>query len=453
MSKLVLRQAGVAAVALLLAFAVFADPNAQTVARNPAWGSALASRGSLIIPASNQRQEIPAGHRFVAHTNLRFFVPAGLNPNEAPPYYGYAYETPASLACHYGLVTVAAGVAPACNPNVTTTNASGGSWRIAIVDAYANPTASSDLAAFSAQFGLPLAAGQFTVVAAGTALSSCTTIPSDPTGGGWEVEQSLDIEWSHAMAPGATLFLVEACSSSDNDMAQAVMVANNLVKCKSSQINPLTFALGTCPTDAVGKGEVSMSWGGEETTYEATDGCNFFSDACFTEPGVVYVASTGDSPGVGYPSASPNVVAAGGTTMRRDAYGDYITEAPWVDGGGGSSAYEARPAFQAGVAGVVGSARGVPDLAFDADPYTGVWVYFDGAWGVVGGTSVAAPSLAGIINRSGTFAASSQAELAAIYTATTGFRDIKSGFCGPYMGYSGTVGWDFCTGVGVVDGY
>ncbi len=450
------RPALLGAVSVSLGLAAASPLHAQAPAANSAWAQAAgSSKGTLIIPASSQRQQIPAGHKFMAHTNVRFFVPPGFNPNEAPPHAGYAYETPASLACHYGLVVDTAGVAPDCNPNVTTTDTSGGSWRIAIVDAYGDPSATADLTGFSAQFGLPLAAGQFSVVQATTSAASCTTVPPDPTGGGWEVEQSLDIEWAHAMAPNATFFLVQACSSTDTDLQQAILVANNLVKCKNSEINTTTRELGTCPEGSVGRGEVSMSWGGEEYYGEAAaDNCANLDDSCFTEPGVVYVAATGDSPGVEYPSASPNVVAAGGTTVRRSqTTGDYVTEAPWVLGGGGTSAYETRPTFQSSVGGMVGSARGVPDLSFDADPYTGVWVYFDGGWGIVGGTSLSAQALAGIINKASGFAASSQAQLGTIYAATTGFRDIKSGFCGFYMGFSGMVGWDFCTGVGVVDGY
>jgi len=442
-------------VGLALMSAAATPSPAQEPMANPALAVAASSKGAVIVPASSQKQQVPAGHRLMAHTNIRFLVPPGSNPDETPPDSGFAYETPASLACHYSLVADAAGLAPGCNPNVTTTDVTGGSWRIAIVDAYADPSATSDLTAFSVQFGLPLATGQFTVVQASTAAASCTSVPPDPTGGGWEVEQSLDIEWSHAMAPNATLFLVEACSSSDTDLQQAILVANNLVKCKAAEIDPATYALGKCPASSVGRGEVSMSWGGGEY-YEETgaDNCAFLDDSCFTEPGVVYVASVGDSPGVEYPGTSPNVVAAGGTTVRRSQItGDWVAEAPWVDGGGGTSAYEVRPGFQAGVAGAVGAARGVPDLAFDADPYTGVWVYADGYWAIVGGTSVAAPALAGIINKASGFAVSSQAELATIYAAASGFRDIKSGFCGFYMGLSGAVGWDPCTGVGVVNGY
>jgi subtilase family serine protease len=117
----------------------------------------------------------------------------------------------------------------------------------------------------------------------------------------------------------------------------------------------------------------------------------------------------------------------------------------------------------------VGAWRGVPDLSFDADPYTGVWVYdtypyfgYTYQWWTVGGTSVAAPSLAGIINRAGAFAGFSSAELTTIYDnkgTAAYFTHIAYGFCGAYMGFSTATGgtspyfWDFCTGVGVPNGY
>jgi subtilase family serine protease len=132
---------------------------------------------------------------------------------------------------------------------------------------------------------------------------------------------------------------------------------------------------------------------------------------------------------------------------------------------------EQQPSYQAiaKVQAVCGTTwRCVPDLSFDADPYTGVYVYDTfpiygyvyGPWWIVGGTSVSAPSLAGIINnaasRSGTWAASSNAELTTIYGNlgnASYFSDITSGYCGYYMGFTAAVGWDFCTGVGAVHGY
>jgi len=252
-----------------------------------------------------------------------------------------------------------------------------------------------------------------------------------------------------------------------------VLVANNLVQCGKTEINPSTGVLGTCPS-ITGKGEVSISWGGGEFPGETGTGCavtnTTLNDSCFTATNVVYVASTGDGPGVIYPSASPNVVAAGGTTNRR-SYPNFNFEqqAAWVDTGGGQSFYEAVPSYQSGVVGNCqtggsSSYRCTPDLSFDADPNTGVYVYdtfpIEGAeyyeWVIVGGTSASAPSLAGIINRAGSFAASSKAELTTIYanrTNTADFTDVTAGFCGFYMSSTAGSGWDPCTGVGTPKGY
>jgi len=427
--------------------------------------------GTLIVPNSSLPQTPPTGHHFAANTNVEILVPAGITPNEAPPFAGYGFETPASLACVYALVTTISG----CNPNSTVNVPTGGSQTIAIVDAYDDPSAAGDLAWFSLQFGVPLTASQFDVVWANTALSSClsTGVPTDFTGG-WELEESLDIEWAHAMAPGAKIYLVEACSKLDSDLQQAVLVANNLVQCGKSEINPSTGVLGTCPS-VTGKGEVSMSWGGGEFSGETGTGCavtnTTVNDSCFTGLNVVYVAATGDGPGVLWPSTSGNVVAAGGTTNRRFYSNlNFEQQAAWVDGGGGQSFFEPLPSYQSGIATFCKAQTGtsthrcVPDLSFDADPNTGVWVYdtfpIDGVsyleWLIVGGTSVSAPSLAGIINRAGSFAASSQAELTTIYanhTNTADFTDVTAGFCGFYMSFTAGSGWDPCTGVGTPKGY
>ena len=144
--------------------------------------------------------------------------------------------------------------------------------------------------------------------------------------------------------------------------------------------------------------------------------------------------------------------------MRRNpSTGNYVAEVPWDSAGGGISAVEARPSYQSGISSMVGSHRGVPDLSFDSNPVTGVWVYDTnaGGWNIVGGTSVASPALAAILNLAGSFYTSSNAELKAIYGKmgnATDFNDISSGFCGPYAAYSAASGWDFCTGVGTDKG-
>jgi subtilase family serine protease len=483
-----LRMAGLAAL-LVFACAMFGlaqesvpgAPEGVSESVQSAPPHVLTPPGTLIIPQSSRPQKAPAGHYFAAHTNVEIFIPDGFNPEELPPYSGYGYETPQSLECHYGL-TSNGGLYPNCNPNATGLGtATVGSKTIAIVDAYDDPEAPADLAYFSEVFGLPYSPSQFQVVWANTANSSCPGnygygVPIDYSGG-WELEESLDIEWSHAMAPNANIYLVEACSNYDYDLQQAVLVANNLVLCGNTEIGS-NYALGSCPAGSTGKGEVSMSWGGGEYSSETGTSCTAsneeLNDACFTTPGVVYFASSGDSPGVIYPGTSPNVVSAGGTSNRRNvANFNFLQEAAWTDGGGGQSFYEKIPSYQSTylASSKCATWRCVPDLSFDADPYTGVWVYDTfpdldvypyefHMWWIVGGTSVSAPSLAGIVNNAATvhssFAASSNAELTTIYknmTTAADFTDITYGFCGPYAGLSTSTGYDFCTGVGVDKGF
>ncbi len=385
---------------------------------------------TVVIPASSHESASTAG--LTAHTNLRYIEAPFATPSELPPFAGYAYETPASLACIYGVVKPI----PYCNPNQTTNTPSGGSQSIAIVDAFDDPNAAADLAAFSAQFGL--ATPKFKVVYAGGAVP-----PIDPTGG-WEIEESLDIEYAHAMAPNATIYLVEANSNFDSDLFPAVLVASNLVMCGQTT---------TCAAHSKGRGEVSMSWGGSEFSEETE------LDSFFTSPGVVYFAAAGDAPGVIYPCASPNVVCAGGTSTARSEYtGNLIGEITWTEAGGGISAYEAIPSYQAGnhiIAHQTGGARGIPDISSDSNPDTGVWVLDTFAipgpgWYIVGGTSVATPTIAGIVNASGDLAPSSVAELSKLYgfNGFGTFNDIWYGACGFYSGTFAAPGWDQCTGLG-----
>ncbi len=179
---------------------------------------------------------------------------------------------------------------------------------------------------------------------------------------------------------------------------------------------------------------------------------------------MVYFASSGDGPGTLWPSVSPNVVSAGGTAVSRNpSTGAFQEEVVWAGTGSGPSAYFAIPPYQNSLAGIIGKNRGTPDLAFDADPTTGVWIYDSypangksGGWRVVGGTSVSAPSLAGVVNSSGSFYGSSAAELTEIYSDLgqgVGFNDVVSGTCYNYAGYLAAPGWDYCSGVGSVSGY
>ncbi len=389
--------------------------------------------GHTVIPQSSQFSAADTGVR--AHTNVRIFVPDGQSstPSELPPIAGYGFETPASLACVYGLVTPV----PGCNPNVTTTNPAGGRGAIAVIDAYDDPNAASDLATYSAQFGLPPA--HLKVVYAGGAKPA-----EDPTGG-WELEESLDIEMAHAMAPGATIYLVEANSDYNSDLYPAVRVGASLVSCGKP----------FCAHPGYGRGEVSMSWGESEYSTETS------TDWLFRYPGVVFVTAAGDSSGTFYPCASGNVVCVGGTATARSIFtGDFLYEVAWMDAGGGFSYYEPRPGYQNSIQNTVGSTRGMPDVSFDAAPQTSTWIYDSndyegeaGGWFTVYGTSVGTAATVGIINAAGHFHWSSAEELGVIYSSGRGFTDLQKGYCGPYITFGATAGWDFCTGVGSPWGY
>ena len=399
--------------------------------------------GTLIIPSSNYLSAEDTGVR--AHTNIRLLVPPELSPSELPPFAGFGFETPASMACIYRLVQPVRG----CNPNSTTNTPHGGSQSIAIVDAFDDPDAAADLAHFSSQFGLPFDAAKFKVVYA-----QGTKPPTDPSGG-WELEEAADIEWAHAMAPNAMLYLVEAKSDYGTDMYPAVLVAANLVRCGKTS---------NCPANASGKGEVSMSWGTAEYPTENSD------DSIFTGKNLVFLAATGDATGVIYPSASPNVIGVGGTSTARSLYtGNLIQEIAWSDAGGGLSAYEVTPPYQSALpAYLTQGARALPDVSANANPNNGYWEYDSypipgvsnsSNWWVVGGTSLSTPVWAGIINAastaSGHFAASSKEELTTMYanyanstTYHADFWDITYGACNFYSGSFSVGGYDLCTGLG-----
>jgi kumamolisin len=420
--------------------------------------------GQVIVPSSSEVHPEDAGLR--AHTHILVFAPgraATAQPGAIPqsgattpgavgplatpsgqPVANMFAETPASLACVYGLVPFTAG----CNAYTLTTPASGGSRAIAIVDAYHSSSALTDLQTYSSQFGLP--PPTLTVVSA-----TGNTIPTDPTGCqtkcsyGWELEAALDLDMAHAMAPNAPLILVEAASNSNTDLLAAVDVAAQQVA-------------------TAGGGEVSNSWGESEFSGETGFESHFMSSQ-----NVVFLASTGDTPGTEWPSVSPNVVAAGGTSVSRnlDANLTYRLDTSWSEGGGGPSAYFSRPSYQNALAARIGSMRTVPDIAFDANPITGVWVSCSVScgnsagswWYIVGGTSVSSPALAGIMNGAGSFLLNSAAELTRLYSNLSNpstITDTQYGACGPRVAYLTRVAtpsnpalqYDACTGLGTPHG-
>jgi hypothetical protein len=252
----------------------------------------------------------------------------------------------------------------------------GSGQTIAIVTAYDNPNIAGDLQAFDRQFNLP------------DPVLTKATPEGLPRGDvGWGLETALDVQWAHAVAPGANILLVEAKSSRLSDLLGAVDYARQ----------------------QSGVVAVSMSWGGQEFLNESA------FDAYFTTPadhiggsglrgGITFVAASGDSgAGVEWPAVSPNVLAVGGTRLFNDAAGNYLGETAWGGSGGGVSSIVNEPGYQAqfhaGHSALSGG-RSTPDVSFTADPKSGVIVFDSFGYNGfvrVGGTSVGAPQWAGLV--------------------------------------------------------
>ncbi len=333
--------------------------------------------------------------------------PTGLLPIQIRHAYGFD-----QLTCSY----------------TNSSNLCGSGQTIAIVDAYDDPNIQNDLTTFSNQFGLP----------------SCTTtngcfVKATPQGKprsdqGWALEESLDVQWAHAIAPGAKIILVEAKTASFSNLLGAV-----------------DYAVGK------GANQVSMSWGGSEFSSESG------YDSHFNKNNVSFFASSGDSgSGTIYPAVSPYVVAVGGTTLNVDNSGNVSSETAWSGSGGGTSTYESEQSYQTNYGISSSGKRAVPDVSYDANPNTGVPVYdslgYQGSngWFQVGGTSAGAPqwaAISAITNSARTTPMSSTSfgTDTLLYGAATGtnyannYRDITSGTNG---GFSAGLGYDFVTGVG-----
>jgi subtilase family serine protease len=328
---------------------------------------------------------------------------------------------------------------------------------IAIVAAYDDPNAATDLTAFDQQYNLPdppifqkLNDQGLTGPLPGT----------DPAGkaaaaGNWSEEESIDIEWTHAMAPGANILLFEA-SDDAGDL-----------------FNTVARAAAT-----TGVSVVVCGWSGDETANEATE-----LDPVFTTPGnhqgVTFVAASGDAGGYAigtntydpqYPATSPNVVAVGSTTLTTHG-NNYGTEIAWGSGtdsslfggsGGGISNYETQPAWQSFLAsGFSTTNRTYPDVAMVGDYNTGVSIYDSYDYGTatpwasqpVGGTSLSAELFAGVVaiadqgrvvNGLGTLNGATETLPRLYNLPAADFHDITAGT----SGYAAGTSYDLATGRG-----
>jgi subtilase family serine protease len=306
--------------------------------------------------------------------------------------------------------------------NLPTSNVGGGT--IAIIDAYDDPSIEADLAVFNKQFGLPACTtknGCFTKTAMSSKIKGNT---------GWGLEESLDVEWAHAIAPNANILLVEATTDSGPNLLSAISYA----------------------ISQKGVVAVSMSWGGAEFTGEAKNDSYFPASSKLQ----FFAAAGDDGHGASWPAASTNVIAVGGTTLNLKSSGKLISETAWSGSGGGISKYIDEPTWQQNY-GIVSSTnnRAIPDVSYNADPSSGYSVYDSygytnaNSWLVIGGTSAGAPQWAAIYAISKGISATKIYKDAAGKNADSYFRDITDGTNGSCKKLCvADNGYDFITGLG-----
>ncbi len=384
-------------------------PAAPGVARCEAQALRLRSDARLVRPHVGQR---------ASFTQVFPSARAGIAPAYSPGAAAPQADTPAWLQQAYDLSYLS--------------QTAGSSDTVAIVDAYDDPNAASDLGVFRSAYGLPActtANGCFQKVN-----ESGQTSPLPAGNLGWEGEESLDMDAVSSLCPNCHIILVEASGADLSDLDAAVAQA-----------------------DAMGANQISNSW---SATSSGPIG------GTFTFPGVAVLAATGDYGYVGpgydnYPAAYPGVTAAGGTSLaassegqsaRGFSEGGWSTDSNGVGGGSGCDLAEPKPAYQTDT-GCTG--RAYADVSADADPSTGLIVYDsgNGGWMLLGGTSLATPLTAAFEAVTGVAGASpswAYADSSLLNDPTTG----SNGSCAADILYicNAGVGYDGLTGVGSISG-
>jgi subtilase family serine protease len=302
---------------------------------------------------------------------------------------------------------------------------------VAVVDAFNDPDAVSNVATYRSAWGLPACdtsteAGCLSVVNQNGAASP---LPTNSGTTGWATEESLDVDMVSAICPKCHIYLVEADTAGIKNLGTAVESAVKVLHVEY----------------------VSNSYGGHQSTKDAG-----YDTAYFKHTGVAVVASAGDSGyKVSYPAASQYVTAAGGTDLTKDTKTSRgWKETVWSGTGSGCSLYEAKPTWQTDTG---CSKRTDNDVAADADPGTGVAIYdtYDqGGWLQVGGTSVASPIIASVFALAGKPAKGTYPS-SYPYAHTSDLNDVtkgSNGTCSPAYLCHGEVGYDGPTGWGTPNG-
>jgi subtilase family serine protease len=308
--------------------------------------------GRMLLSTSAASPQGPLMSPTITSISLGSLVPNGYTPTQVSHAYGFQ-----QIAFNNGTV-----------------RGDGSGQTIAIIDAFDDPNIIADLHAFDQTFNL----------ADPPHFTKATPLGQPPYAplNGWGFETALDVEWAHAMAPGANILLVEAPNAIITNLCGAARWA----------------------AQQPGVSVVSMSFGWGEYSGDLSQDANFTTPS--GHAGVTFLAASGDNATALYPAASPNVVAVGGTVLTLDAAGNVLGETGWSGSGGGISLYEPKPGFQVGLKiqngglTITPSMRAIPDVAYNAGAGFAVCDSWDGptgAWFALGGTSAGTPQWAALV--------------------------------------------------------
>lgn len=361
-------------------------------------------------------------------------------------------QTPQSMRTAYGLL-----------PLIQKGDTGQGQTIVDIVS-FGSPTLQHDLDAFDQQFGLPpITVQQF---------SPLNEPVNDPRNDrpGWGDETTLDVEIMHALAPGAKIIVLTS-PVAETEGTMGLPEFRQLIQ------YTIDHKLGNI---------VSLSWGASEATLKDAAGqaeiqkWNALLQQATTQDGITFLASSGDNgatdyadvqeralattPTSSFPNDSPWVVSVGGTSLHRLATA--FTESAWNSSGGGLSKFYQEPTYQqtlpASVQSLLQNRRGVPDVAGNADPSTGLAMYEKGSWSTAGGTSASAPMWAALVAIADQMAGHALGFInPALYKVGVStryqqdFHDITVGNNNVTLaqgtqveGYNAVPGWDAITGLG-----
>ncbi|HJT55333.1 MAG TPA: S53 family peptidase [Ktedonobacteraceae bacterium] len=445
----------------------------QFVAHRPRWQIVLACFAIVMVlavvpvlgsitqaSAAGLNRQMPANQFALTyhgeHYNLVASTPQPPTDQQCRQQFGSPCYSPQEMHRAYGLD-------PVLNAGFDGTGQS-----IVIVDSFGSPTIQKDLKTFDAGYGLPDPPSFREFAPLGK-------IKFDPSNGdmiGWAAETTLDVEWAHAMAPGANIVLMTSPvdeTQGDQGMPEFLYLEQYALKHNLGKI--ISQSWSTTENNLFNHPGGIKILKNFETFYQQADGQGVTIFGSSGDAGVANANLNGKIypfPTVNFPSSSPYITSVGGTSLMASIHGTYHSEVGWRGSGGGISQYFPEPAYQQAYLPpsdqqFLNGFRGLPDISYNADPNTSILIYLSflgssqAGYYAIGGTSEGCPQWAGIIadgnqmaGRPLGFINQALYQIAAGKAGAGSYHDVIKGNNSSHgiQGYDAGPGWDAVTGLG-----